>query len=256
MPCIEYAGRSDTGRQRSTNQDRWSADAELCLYVVADGIAGSNNGALAAQLVTDLMPTYLLRHFGPSDIEDSDAAARLREAVAEVSDDLYAQGRNDLRMTGSGTTVVAAVVTPSRAVIAHLGDSRAYLYRDKTLERLTADHNLVEALIHARELTAAEAAKHPARNVLTRHVAMNPPALPDACTVEVGPGDRILLCSDGLHGVVGEELIAQLLDSHGDPGDGCEALIEAANRAGGPDNVTVLVVKIVGGLDDAVDVSE
>jgi PPM family protein phosphatase len=244
MSSLTYAGRSDTGRRRSSNQDRWSANAELGLYVVADGIATSNDGALAAQLVTDRLATYVARHLDPRATGDADAAARLRDAVAEASDDLYAQGRADLRVAGSATTVVAAVMTPTRAVIAHLGDSRAYLCRDNALERLTCDHNLFEALIHTRGLSTGDAAGHRARHVLTRHVAMNPPALPDVCTIELCPGDRILLCSDGLHGVVTEEMIAEILGRHTDPGDACDALIDAANHAGGPDNVTALVVAI------------
>ncbi len=219
------------------------------LYVVADGIACSNNGELAAHIVTHALPAYLLRHLDPSDIGDSDAATRLGRAVADVSDELFALGRNDLRVTGTGTTVVAALVSPSRAVIAHLGDSRAYLYRDDTLERLTADHNLIEALVHAGEVSAAEAAVHPGRNMLTRHVAMPPPALPDTRAVDLQPGDRILLCSDGLHGVVDGTVISEVLDIRSDPGEACDALVGAANGAGGPDNITVVVIDIPSGCD-------
>jgi serine/threonine protein phosphatase PrpC len=153
-------------------------------------------------------------------------------------------GRIDIRVTGTGTTVVAALVCPSRVVIAHLGDSRAYLYRENALERLTADHNLIEALVDAGEVSEAEAAGHPGRNMLTRHVAMPPPALPDTCAVELQPGGRILLCSDGLHGVVDDSVISEILGSHGDPGDACDALIDAANHAGGPDNITAVVIDI------------
>src|SRR3954471_8657110 len=113
MSSLEHAGRSDIGRQRAGNQDRWSADAALGLYVVADGIARSNNGELAAHIVTHVLPAYLQRHLDPSDLGDSDAATRLGRAVADVSDELYALGRSDPRVTGTGTTVVAALVGPS-----------------------------------------------------------------------------------------------------------------------------------------------
>jgi len=244
MSSVEYAGRSDVGRQRPDNQDRWAADDALGLYVVADGIACSNNGALAAQLVCQLLPTYLQRQMDSPDNDEADAAEQLRAAVAEFSDELHMVGRTDLRVLDTGTTVVAAVVAPSRAVIAHLGDSRAYLYRDDSLQRLTFDHNVVEELIQAGEVSPAEAAQHPGRHVLTRHVAMFPPALPDTRTVELRPADRILLCSDGLHGVVGDDAMSEILAAHGVPDDACAALIDAANGAGGPDNVTVLVVDI------------
>ncbi len=223
------------------------------LYVVADGIACSNNGELAAHIVTHVLPTYLQRHLDPCDIGDSDAPVRLGRVVADVSDELFALGRIDLRVLGTGTTVVAALVSPSRAVIAHLGDSRAYLYREDMLERLTADHNLIEALVHAGEVSEAEAAGHPGRNMLTRHVAMPPPALPDTCAVELEPGDRILLCSDGLHGVVDDSVISEVLVTHSDPGAACDALIDAANGAGGPDNITAVVIDVP---DNGADAAE
>jgi PPM family protein phosphatase len=176
-----------------------------------------------------------------------DAADQLRLAVGELSDDLHAQGRSDPRIAGATTTVVAAVITGSRAMIAHLGDSRAYLFRDKKLERLTSDHSLIQALIDAGQVAIEDADKHPARLVVTRYVAMDPPALPDVTTVDLHAGDRILICSDGLHGVVDGANLAQILGAHGDPAEACDALIEAANEAGGPDNITAVVIDIFAG---------
>ena len=241
---VQYAGLSDTGRQRSSNQDRWGADAEQSLFIVADGVAGSTDGALAAQLVIELLPTYVARHLTPDELDDSAAPESLGRAVAEFSDDFRVYGNTDSRVAGAASTVVAVVVAGSRALVAHLGDSRAYLYRARRLQRLTRDHTLIQDLIDAHEVAVEDADKHPARATVTRHVAMYPQALPDTVAVDLQAGDRILLSSDGLHGVVDEPSLVQILDSHPVPDDACAALIEAANRAGGPDNITAVVIDI------------
>jgi PPM family protein phosphatase len=243
---LPYAGRSDTGRKRSANQDRWGADVDQGLFVVADGVATSSNGEFAAQTVTELLPSYLRRHLSGGGLEDADAADRLSRAVGELSDELHARGSADERLAGANSTVVAAVVTGSRALIAYLGDSRAYLWRAQELRLLTRDHSVIQELVNRGELTAAEGARHLARGVLTRHVGMAPPARPDTVVVHLHPGDRILLCSDGLHGVVGDAVIAEILGAQRDPGGASDALIAAANAAGGPDNITVIVVDIPG----------
>lgn len=244
MSTLHYAGLSDVGCQRSTNQDRWGADDERALFIVADGVAGSRDGALAAQMAVELLPEYVSRYLKPDQLDDPGAPDRLRRAVAELSDDLYLKGQFDARVAGATTTVVAVVVAGSRALIAHLGDSRGYLFRDRQLDRLTRDHTLVQALIDANRVTTEEAAQHAARNVVIRFVAMPPPALPDVATVDLRSGDRILLCSDGLHGVVGEQDLAEILVAQGDPADACRALIAAARNAGGPDNITAVVVDV------------
>ncbi|MGH3633628.1 MAG: PP2C family protein-serine/threonine phosphatase, partial [Mycobacterium sp.] len=238
-----YAGYSHIG-QRSSNDDRWAADPTQGLYVVADGVGSAGGGGLAAQLVTELLPTYLPRRLSGADLSGPDAAALLGNAVAQLSDDLHARGETEPGLAEAHTTVVAAVVTAFRAVIAHLGDSRAYLYRDHRVHRLTSDHSLVESLIGAGEITPAEAADHPMRTMVTRHVGMTPPASPDVCGVDLQPGDRMLLCTDGLHDVVDDSSLAAVLATHPDPTQACAALIEAANQAGSPSNTTALVVDI------------
>jgi serine/threonine protein phosphatase PrpC len=250
---LNYAGLSDKGRLRSDNQDRWGADAEHRLFSVADGVASSSNGALAAAVVTQVLPEYLERHLKTDDLESPDAAERLGQAVAELSDELHAYALTDTRVAGATTTLVAAVVADTRVLIAHLGDSRAYLHRDQKMQRLTADHSIVQALIDSGELTPEKAAEHPARNVITRHVPMMPPAVPDSSAVDLQGGDRILLCSDGLHGVIDDATLAQILGAQEDPTAACEALVGAANDAGGPDNITVVVINVPGSPPESAD---
>ncbi len=243
MLTTTYAGYSDIGRKRSRNDDRWAADPAQRLYIVADGVGKSRRGDRAAEQVIELLPAYVARHLPGTDLGDGQAPARFGQAVVQLSDDLYARSRSpDSDLAGANTTVVAAVITDSRAVIAHLGDSRAYLHRDGQVQRLTSDHTVVQAVMNAGELSAEEAAHHPNRSTLTRHVLMPPPARPDVSALDLHPGDRILLCSDGLHGVVDDATLAAILTSHPDPADACRTLIEAANQAGGPDNITAVVV--------------
>jgi PPM family protein phosphatase len=247
---VEFAGLSDIGRLRTNNQDRWGAqvdeEAEQSLFMVADGVACSTDGALAAGLVVELLPTYVARHLATVDGDDAAAADAVGQAVAEFCDDFRAYADSDARVAGTNSTVVAVVVSGSRALVVHMGDSRAYLRREQQLQQLTRDHSVIQELIDANEVDPADAGEHPSRNVITRHVAMYPQALPETSVVELRPGDRILLSSDGLHGVVDEAALAQILDAHPDPDKACAALIDAANQAGGPDNITAVVIAIAG----------
>ncbi len=246
---LKFAGLSDIGRIRATNQDRWGADPEQSLFMVADGVACSTDGALAAALVVELLPTYVTRHLRPDDLRSEAAADLLGRAIVEYCDDFRAFATTDDRAAGANTTVVAVVVAGTRALVAHLGDSRAYLFREQRLQQLTRDHSVIQDLIDSGEVSIEDAEHHPARAIVTRHVAMFPRALPDASAVDLLPGDRILLSSDGLHGVLDDVSLAQILDRHPEPADACEALIEAALKAGGPDNVTAVVIDISDGSE-------
>jgi serine/threonine protein phosphatase PrpC/sugar lactone lactonase YvrE len=242
MAFMPYAGFSDLGRKRARNDDRWGADTALGLYVVADGVGSTSHGDLAAALVVEMLPGYVARHLAGMDLRDPQVTERLGRAVEEMCNELFARSRTEPLLASADTTVVAAMLGDSRAVIAHLGDSRAYLYRDHQVDRLTSDHTVVQAVIDAGELTAEQAAHHPSRSVVTRHVLMTPPARPDVRALDLHQGDRILLCSDGLHGLIDDATLATILADHPDPAAACQALIDAANHAGGPDNITAVVV--------------
>lgn len=241
MTAVQHAGLSDIGRLRGTNQDHWGADPDQLLFMVADGVACSSDGALAAHLIVELLPTYVARHLKPADDATPES---LGSAVSDYCNDFRAFAATDSRAAGANTTVVAVVIAGSRALLAHLGDSRAYLFRDQQMQQLTRDHSMIQDLIDAGKVSVEDAEHHPARATLTRHVAMLPGPLPDATEVNLRPGDRILLSSDGLHGVLDDATLGQILDSHPEPADACAAMIDAANQAGGPDNITAVVVDI------------
>jgi PPM family protein phosphatase len=244
MSDVEYAGLTDVGRLREANQDRWGADAEQRVFVVADGVATSNNGELAAAMVVELLPKYIARYLEDVEPDDPTLPDRLADATAQLSDDLRAFGEREPSLAGATTTVVAALLTDTHVYVVHLGDSRAYLYCEKQLVQLTQDHSLVQELVDAGELDAEGAKQHPARNVITRHVAMASPAHPDVSVIDVKPGDRLLLCSDGLYGVVEHEALTTLIGEPRSPEETCAALIAAANAGGGPDNITAVVVDV------------
>lgn len=244
--AVQYSGLSDVGCERSDNQDRWGADDDQYLFIVADGVGGSRDGALAAQTMVDILPGYVKHHLPLDQRGQPDAPERLARAVSELSDDLHGKAQTDARYVGANSTLVAVVISGSRALVAHLGDSRAYLHRGESpLQRLTRDHTLVQALVDAHQVDAADTGRHKARSVVTRYMGMQPPAKADGSAVELQNGDRILICSDGLHGVIKEAGLAKIMALNPDPGYACAALIAAARDGGGPDNITAVVINIL-----------
>jgi protein phosphatase len=236
--ALRYAARSDVGLVRQNNQD--SAYAGPHLLVVADGMGGHAGGDVASSLaIGELVPLDDESH-------GADALERLRGGVMAAHRELLDRVHEEPQLTGMGTTVTALLRTGGRLALAHIGDSRAYLLRDGELIQITRDHTFVQTLVDEGRLTQEEAEQHPQRSVLMRVLSdVVDDVEPDLSMREARVGDRYLLCSDGLSGVVSHDTLRETLSTGGDPAGTCEALVGLARRGGAPDNVTAIVADVV-----------
>lgn len=239
MTTLSAAG-SHVGKVRLNNQDSGYAGEHL--FVVADGMGGHAGGDVASALAIQSI-AHVDRPFE----NPADAAQALRDALLEANQELAETVFEHPELAGMGTTVSGFVRVGDRLAVAHIGDSRIYRWRDGVLTQVTKDHTFVQRLVDSGRITAEEAAVHPRRSVLMRvlgDVELTPEI--DVEVLDTRPGDRWVLCSDGLSGYVDEERIGELLDEHPDASAAVEALIDESLDHGAPDNVTVVVV----GVDD------
>jgi serine/threonine protein phosphatase PrpC len=231
---VEAAVRSDIGRLRQRNEDAYLVRDSL--FVVADGMGGHRGGDVASALALETIE---------SGAPDDDTLQGLVEDIKRANQAVLERGEADRDLRGMGTTITALLVEDGRAHVAHVGDSRAYLLRDGTLQQLTEDHTLVQRMVREGRLTEDEAAHHPQRSVLTRALGVEEEVPVDELTLDVHAGDRLLLCTDGLTTMIDRGRIQKILARERDPQGACDKLIDAANRAGGDDNITVIVLDFV-----------
>jgi len=226
---------SDTGRQRRHNED--SMLARVPLFVVADGMGGAQAGEVASHIAVETFAEGLGAE-GPPPEE------RLAERVRAANAQIHEQSQTNVEQAGMGSTLTAVYVGADEVAIAHVGDSRAYLWRDGELVRLTDDHSLVDELVRQGRLTPEEAEDHPQRSIITRALGPEPEVEVDTRTHRGRAGDVYLLCSDGLTSMVHESQVAEILKAEPDLRAAGAALIAAANAAGGRDNITVLLFRL------------
>jgi serine/threonine protein phosphatase PrpC len=229
----QYVG-TDTGRQRRANEDSMLARSPL--FVVADGMGGAQAGEVASQLAIESF------QHGLDDTTDAEGSLAAYAQAANVS--IHERSQASSEHAGMGTTLTAVYVGAEEVAIAHVGDSRAYCLRDGELLRLTDDHSLVDELIRQGKLTPEEAIEHPQRSVITRALGPEPEVEIDTRSYRARDGDVYLLCSDGLTTMVPDALLAEILLAHQQLRDAGEALIAAANEAGGRDNITVVLLRV------------
>ena len=236
---FHYAARSDVGLVRQNNQDSGYAGANL--LVLADGMGGPAGGDIASSVA--------IAHLVPLDTDSHPAETllpSLRDALMDAHEELSERSEQDPELAGLGTTCIALMRSGNKLAMVHIGDSRAYLLRGDTLTQVTTDHSFVQYLVDSGQITPEEAEHHPQRNVVMRILGdSQADVTPDETMREAVVGDRWLLCSDGLSGVVSSDTIAEILTDVRDPGEGAEELIRLALLAGGPDNVTCVVADIV-----------
>jgi len=234
LRVVEHAERSDTGLVREANEDSFLVRAPL--FVVADGMGGASAGEVASRAAVEEFARGL-----PS---GDDPEQQLAAVVARANQRINREAAADERRKGMGTTVTAALVGDGTVSIAHVGDSRAYLIRGDALAQLTRDHTLVDELVRQGQLTEAEAAEHPQRSIITRALGPEPHVQIDTLTQEVEDGDVLLLCSDGLTGMVDDPTLTTTVSEADSLSEAAKNLIAKANAAGGRDNITVLLLRI------------
>ncbi len=231
----DKAFRTDTGRQRSENEDALFVRAPI--FVVADGMGGAQAGEVASKAAAEAFDR---------DLPDGPPSPVLRETIEAANSRIHELAHTDPSRAGMGTTITAAIVDArnEEVGIGHVGDSRAYRLRGGRLERLTRDHSLVEEMRRKGQITDAQAEEHPQRSIITRALGPEPDVEVDVQTVPAAPGDAFLLCSDGLTTMVDEERIAAVLAGASSMREAVRQLVDEANRAGGRDNITALAFQL------------
>ena len=241
------AGLVDIGRSRSSNQDEVVLAPECGLFAVSDGMGGLEDGGTASQYVRKVLPLVAETNIKEMKQADADQAAGiLGDYVQLISDRLYTQG-NSPKHFRYGATVAGVLLHGDKAIFVCLGDSRGYLlpkYKHNPVQ-ITDDMNIAGYLVRMGAMTREEAKDSPASSRLTAFVGMPVPATPETRIVDIKPGDRILLCSDGLYGMVPEREMARLMRSGRNPEQVCRKLIDAANAYGGRDNISAVYIQVV-----------
>jgi len=253
---IEAFGHSDVGRRRKLNEDNFVVDVDTSLYAVCDGMGGHNAGEVASKMAIETLESFIQKSHNEKEItwpygletELSFDGNRLKTAIKLANKRVYKAADNREDYTGMGTTVVAALVSGNVATLGSAGDSRCYLFRDGQIRQLTRDDSWVSAAWTEGILTSDEIDKHPLRNVITKAVGAKDNIEIDVVEHEMVPGDVIMLCSDGLHAMMNDEQILRVVTPFPESLEKAAfKLIDAANNAGGKDNVSVVLVRYTEG---------
>ncbi len=248
---IRYAAKTDPGLKRNHNEDYFSLIEDEQLFLVADGMGGHACGEVASKMAADVIREFFVRS------KDDDSTwpfkmdrqltyleNRLVVGIKLANQRIFEAASRDLRLKGMGTTVVIGQIAADRFYIAHVGDSRCYRVRNGDIKQMTRDHSLLEDYKDARpDMSDEEQKKFPHKNVITRALGMRDTVQVDVSTEDIRDGDLFLLCSDGLTGMVDEKRIREMLKTAPDLEGAVTSLVEAANHAGGTDNITVLALE-------------
>jgi len=246
---VEFFSVTDTGRARSNNEDSVAVDEASQLAVLADGMGGYNAGEVASGMATSFIRSELGRWLqqASGNATDTDVRRAMDICVDNANRAIFNAANSNPQYAGMGTTLVVAVFRDSRLLLGHVGDSRAYRLRGGRLLQITRDHSLLQEQIDAGLITPEQAAFSSNKNLVTRAVGVEDTVLLETHLHDVQPGDLYLLCSDGLSDMLDESGIAQVLESYDSLEDAGTALVDAANDAGGKDNIAVILAKVAGG---------
>lgn len=248
---LEIAGLTDVGCVRKNNEDSLSLDEELGLLVVADGMGGHNSGEVASEIAVTTILDFARKMLGGAQnmVPEGDASLSVRGRqlayfIKTANEIIYQKGRQFPKDAGMGTTVVAAICDAKSMTVAHVGDSRAYLFRNGRLEQVTEDHSLVGEQVKRGQITAAEAVHSNLQNILTRALGAEEQVVVDVNEHPLLPGDVVLLASDGLSKMVSDEEVAKVLTEGQAPAEVCKRLVDMSKAAGGVDNITVVCARV------------
>ncbi len=249
---LRYAGATDVGRKRSHNEDRYLIQGEDDLFVVCDGMGGHASGEIASQLAVDEIGEFFKLSRGDDEVtwpykpdkRLSDAANRLSVGIRWANFRVFDKAGSSIQLKGMGTTCVSVYFQDGQCAIAHVGDSRCYRIRDGQIEQMTEDHSLLNDYKKLAKLTEEEIKNFPHKNIIVRALGMKETVLVDTRVEGVRKGDIYLLCCDGLSGEVEDpEMLETVQAANGDMDRACADLVDRANRHGGRDNVTVILVR-------------
>lgn len=240
---MKAVAKTHVGCRRENNEDRVFIDTSRGLLVLADGMGGQLAGEVASEQAISTVVSYVQNEWPDNGASGNGSLGELLiGCIGEANSAIYRRAAQDMNLKGMGTTIVIAICRGSQVNIAHVGDSRAYLFRDGKLQQLTGDHSLVAEMVTAGEITSQEARTHQLRSVLTRSLGNQPAVSPEIQEFSWSQDDLLLLCSDGLTGMVEDRGLEKILRRHAkDLERSCEELIRAAKSMGGIDNISVIV---------------
>jgi protein phosphatase len=240
---LSWGATTDIGKLRERNEDAFVVEPEAGLFLVVDGMGGHRGGGLAARMVAQDLPPMIENGLDALRSRNSQSVRNLlKTTIAEQSRHLQREGDSESGCAGMGATLAVVLVADGRAYIANVGDSRVYRFRQGRLTQLSVDHSVVSELLESGQITPDEASNHSTRGIVTQYMGMPEGIEPLVRSVSLNGGDCFLLCTDGLTDLVSERAITTMLKSEVYPQAAADRLVEAANRAGGADNTTVVVV--------------
>ena len=240
----QFGFKCNRGIVRTNNEDACFVIPSYDVYMVADGVGGNNSGEIASRTAVEIIAGYIRENNIEECATPDEIFGLFTQAIDMANREVFAMGRQNPNNRGMATTIVMTYIYEGAAYIANIGDSRAYLYRKGKMRRITRDHTYVNELIDQGLLTEEEAETHSQKNVITKALGAEPAVDPDFYRVGLAKNDVLILCSDGLYGEVGEEVIAEHIRSGKGMSDLCADLVNEANKAGGRDNITVVGLKI------------
>lgn len=241
---VQIGFKCNKGVVRENNEDACFVIPSHDVYIVADGVGGNNSGEIASRIAVSEIAGFVKEHDLSSYENDEDIFGFFYEAIEHANNMIYQSGIENPQHRGMATTVVTAYIHDNNAYVANIGDSRAYLFRNGKLKRITNDHTYVNELISKGLITEDEAENHEQKNVITRALGAEKSAAPDFYKLSLFKNDIMLLCTDGLYGEVSDEKMEAILKNCRSMNDTCAQMVDEANRCGGRDNITVVCVKI------------